>query len=171
MLKNCNHYHQTDAICLVPLEAFLRSGSRPQVNVGELYQVNTQLIMLFLESVGLAYTVDVDKVRERVTRLEDKFLEYKVIRTVGYERWLQKAEQAAVFKGDLSPSLSDRVHDKSNPNEPPSESIESFEDIDMPLENKVRVHPDPGEELAEVMIEQTGDVESINITSSMTPSP
>lgn len=62
MLKNCNHYHQTDAICLVPLEAFLRSGERPHTNVGELYQVNTQLIMLFLHKLGFAPTVDIEKV-------------------------------------------------------------------------------------------------------------
>jgi len=41
ILKGCNHYHQADLICLVPMEAFIRSGTKPQSNVGELYMLNT----------------------------------------------------------------------------------------------------------------------------------
>ena len=41
ILKDCNHYHQTDAICICPVESFLKSSHKPQTNIGELYLLNT----------------------------------------------------------------------------------------------------------------------------------
>ena len=29
ILKDCNHYHQTDAICIAPVEAFIKSSNKP----------------------------------------------------------------------------------------------------------------------------------------------
>lgn len=40
-LRGCNHYHQTDAICIVPIEVFIKSSNKPQINVCELYLLNT----------------------------------------------------------------------------------------------------------------------------------
>lgn len=41
-LKDCSHYHQTDAICIVPIEVFVKTRSRtPQTNVADIYLLNT----------------------------------------------------------------------------------------------------------------------------------
>ena len=41
ILKNTNHYHQTDAICIVPIEVFVKSMNRPHLRVADIYTLNT----------------------------------------------------------------------------------------------------------------------------------
>ena len=41
ILKEINHYHQCDAILLVPMESFIKSCNMWQCNVGELYLLNS----------------------------------------------------------------------------------------------------------------------------------
>jgi hypothetical protein len=48
ILKQCNHYHQADVICLAPVESFIKSANRPQLNVGDIYMLNTRMVLLFL---------------------------------------------------------------------------------------------------------------------------
>lgn len=52
VLKEINHYHQCDAILLVPMESFIKSCNMWQCNVGELYLLNSQVCMKFLDEVG-----------------------------------------------------------------------------------------------------------------------
>jgi len=40
-IKETHHYHQCDAIVLVPLESFLATGTKFQTNYTELYILNT----------------------------------------------------------------------------------------------------------------------------------
>ena len=78
ILKGCNHYHQTDAICIVPVEAFIRSGNKPQTNVGDIYLLNTHLVMVFLHQTGFSNSFDPKKLNARVKKLEKKFVDYKI---------------------------------------------------------------------------------------------
>lgn len=78
ILKGCNHYHQTDAICIVPVEAFIKSGNKPQTNVGDIYLLNTHLVMVFLYQTGFSNAFDPKKLISRVKKLEKKFVEYKI---------------------------------------------------------------------------------------------
>jgi len=58
MLKGCSHYHQTDAICIFPIEASIKSGNKIQTNVGDIYLLNTNLVMIFLSKLGLSNSLD-----------------------------------------------------------------------------------------------------------------
>ena len=79
ILRHCNHYHQTDALCIAPVEAFIKSSSKPQTNVGELYLLNTQAVMVFLHQQGLGYSnYHYNKLKARVEKLADLYLDYKV---------------------------------------------------------------------------------------------
>jgi hypothetical protein len=55
ILKGCHHYHQSDLICLLPVEAFVRTKLKPQTNVCELYLLNTQIVSQFLHKIGLSH--------------------------------------------------------------------------------------------------------------------
>jgi len=79
VLKGCNHYHQADVICLVPLEAFIRSGNKPQLNVGDIYLLNTWVVLLFLNKIGFGDHFDVSPVQKRVDKMKKKFLEERII--------------------------------------------------------------------------------------------
>ena len=78
-LKECSHYHQTDAICIVPIEVFVKTRSRtPQTNVADIYLLNTQAVMLFLHQIGLSNSFDYSRLERRVSKLGKKFLDYHV---------------------------------------------------------------------------------------------
>ena len=78
VLKETNHYHQTDAICIVPMEVCIKSSNKPHINVSEIYLLNTHVVMLFLHKNGIPACVDFNKLNERVKRFESKFLNYKL---------------------------------------------------------------------------------------------
>ena len=76
--KETNHYHQTDAICIMPVEFMVKSSNRPHHNVAELYLLNTQAAMVFLNKNGLNNSFDADKLEAHVNKLGKKFLDYKM---------------------------------------------------------------------------------------------
>jgi hypothetical protein len=50
----------------MPVEAFVRSGNKPQLNVGDIYLLNTWQIMLFLDKIGFKSSFNTDEVKKRV---------------------------------------------------------------------------------------------------------
>ena len=132
--------------------------------------------MLFLKSIDFAPSVDIEKVSERVARLQDKFIEYKIVRKNGVVRakktYSSSGSQDDQIVEQNRIGLQDHMDDSSNPNEPPSETGTALVgDLVTPQENSLRINPNPADELAEVMVEQAGDIESITITTSAKPSP
>jgi hypothetical protein len=76
--REINHYHQTDAICIVPLEVCVKSSNKPHFNLAEIYLLNTQAVMLFLHKLGLTPTgFDRVKLSEHVNKHKQRFLEYR----------------------------------------------------------------------------------------------
>lgn len=69
MLKEVNHYHQTDAVIVVPLECAIKSSNKLHLNLADLYLLNTQVAMLFLDKTGLNTSFNAVKLRAHV----DKF--------------------------------------------------------------------------------------------------
>ena len=98
-MKGCNHYHQTDAICIVPMEAFIKSGAKPQTNVGDIYMLNTHLVMAFLHQTGYSNSFDLLQLSSRVKKLEKKFIEYKI----KYENETTQYYDTTLFGSESSP--------------------------------------------------------------------
>ena len=59
----------------MPIAASIRSGVRPQFNVGEIYMLNTWVILLFLNKIGFAANYDVSIVEQRVNKMKKKYLQ------------------------------------------------------------------------------------------------
>lgn len=60
------------------MEAFIKSGAKPQTNVGDIYMLNTHLVMVFLHQTGFSNSFDLLKLTSRVKKLEKKFVQYKI---------------------------------------------------------------------------------------------
>ena len=65
MLVNTNHLHQHDCFVLEPLVTFFKLGQWPELNVGEVYLLNTQCLLKFLHKIGFHHsTYDINHVQE-----------------------------------------------------------------------------------------------------------
>lgn len=77
VFNEINHYHQTDAVCIAPLECMVKSQSRPHHNVADIYLLNTQALMIFLHKTGFNRSFDPERLKYRIKEYEKKFFNYK----------------------------------------------------------------------------------------------
>lgn len=77
IFNEVNHYHQTDLICIAPLESIIRSHTRAHLNLSDIYLLNTNAVMIFLHKNGFNRSFDVERLKYRVKKYEKKFLRYK----------------------------------------------------------------------------------------------
>ena len=56
-------------IMLLPIMASLKSGVLPISNLGDIYLLNTWVVLLFLNRIGFAANFDVTVVETRVNKL------------------------------------------------------------------------------------------------------
>ena len=52
VLNETNHYHQCDAIMMIPLESFVKGGNKIQLNYPDLLLLNTKAVLQFLDKIG-----------------------------------------------------------------------------------------------------------------------
>ena len=51
-LLECNHYHQCDAIIIIPLESFFKSYNPIQTNYVQLYLIHSKTALDFFRRIG-----------------------------------------------------------------------------------------------------------------------
>lgn len=76
IVKDTNHFHQCDAIAVVPLESALRSLDKFQLNYLELYLLHSQLILHFMSRLGFANSYDLNLIEDNIRKLIDKYVVY-----------------------------------------------------------------------------------------------
>ena len=77
MLKHTNHLHQHDTFLLEPFLAFLRLGMMPDLNVSEIYLLNTQCLLKFLHKNGFHNgTWDIAVVERNIKKHEKEYVDY-----------------------------------------------------------------------------------------------
>lgn len=75
IINEINHYHQCDAIVIMPLETFLASKHKLQLNGPALYLLNSQLVLRFLKNLGFA-NFPRQVVEDQIKKLEERYVNY-----------------------------------------------------------------------------------------------
>ena len=78
-LLQTNHFHQSDAIMIIPVETFLQTTNKWNFNYADLYLLNTKVVLQFLHKLGLnnAYDFDSSYCKSEIQRLGPDYLDFK----------------------------------------------------------------------------------------------
>ena len=78
VLNETNHYHQCDAITIVPLESFLKSASRIQLNYEDLYLINSKSVLHFFDKLGFNNTYEYrgSYSEQKIQEMRPRYLTY-----------------------------------------------------------------------------------------------
>lgn len=80
-----NHLHQHDSYLLDPLLAYLKLGMWPDLNVSEIYLLNSQCLLKFLHKIDYYHgTFDIKTVEANIAKHAEKYVKY-VYRSENYE--------------------------------------------------------------------------------------
>lgn len=77
MLRETNHLHQHDSFLLEPLLAFLKLNMMPDLNVSEIYLLNTQCLLRFLHKIDFHHGIyDSSVVERNIKKHEENYVSY-----------------------------------------------------------------------------------------------
>ena len=75
ILKGTNHLHQTDVIVLDPLLSFVKSGMWPHGSINEIYLLNSQVVLKFLDAIGFQNSFNVKDIQVNIDKHKEKRIE------------------------------------------------------------------------------------------------
>jgi hypothetical protein len=77
IIKDCNHYHQVDAIIIIPLESFFKACGPIQTNYVQLYLINSKTALDFFRRTGFYNSPNPDNdfkdCKQQIQELQDPY--------------------------------------------------------------------------------------------------